>query len=246
MKRRRNYTALKVISVILAVVFLTIGGKYAFEMYQQNKFDKGLETVIPKIEKKSNIAKELKSVINPNPIFLGDSNSGVDNENSLSDMIADQNKAKEKGITKQKAGFLVIPKISQTLPIFRGANQYTLSLGVATYYYDDAVMGEGNYVLAGHNMEQTGVIFSDLNQLVKGDAMDLVSDQTVFRYRVDSIKVVPQTLTFINGKPEKGSILDLPERGERAKLTLFTCVYTSNGKERYVVSGHLSEMFPNQ
>ena len=120
------------------------------------------------------------------------------------------------------------------LPIFKGANQYTLSLGAATYFYEDAEMGKGNYVLAGHNMEMPGVLFSDIQKLSLGEVMDLVSNDGVYRYKVTRKFIVPGYFKLIDGVPEE-NFLSLPKKGEKPLLTLFTCVYTSQGKERYVV-----------
>lgn len=229
---------LLITAIISAVILAGVGGYLGYKKYEAWKIYQS----IPKIN--SNIEVK-KQGLSATPTLYKDSNEGVESP-SNEDIIALQQKAEELGITKQKAGYLVVNKIGQTLPIYRGANQYTLSLGVATFFYDDAVMGQGNYVLAGHNMEQPSVMLSDLNQLVKGDAMDLVSEDTVFRYRVDKIEIVPEFFTLIDGKPEKGSFLSLPEQGEKAKLTLINCIYTNQGKERYVVQGHLAEMYPNE
>lgn len=174
-----------------------------------------------------------------------ENSQGVDNQLRFSQMSALQHQAIEKGIQNQVSGHLRIPALKTTLPIFRGATPYTLSLGVATYFYEDAEMGKGNFVVAGHDMLLPGVLFSDLHQLTMGDALDLMDTSTIYRYRVDKRFIVPETYTLINGQPEAGSFLSLPTEGEHPKLTLFTCVYTDKGKERLVVQGHLSQQFPN-
>ncbi|HAQ4978373.1 TPA: class A sortase, partial [Enterococcus faecium] len=51
--------------------------------------------------------------------------------------------------------------------------------------------------------------------------------------------IVPGYFKLIDGVPEENSFLSLPKKGEKPLLTLFTCVYTSQGKERYVVQGEL-------
>ncbi len=114
-----------------------------------------------------------------------------------------------------------------------------MSLGAATYFYEDAEMGKGNYVLAGHNMEMPGVLFSDIQKLSLGEVMDLVSNDGVYRYKVTRKFIVPEYFKLIDGVPEENSFLSLPKKGEKPLLTLFTCVYTSQGKERYVVQGEL-------
>ena len=103
---------------------------------------------------------------------------------SLGQMLSIQKEAIEMGVNKQVFAQIQIPALGLALPIFKGANQYTLSLGAATYFYEDAEMGKGNYVLAGHNMEMPGVLFSDIQKLSLGEVMDLVSNDGVYRYKV--------------------------------------------------------------
>ncbi len=100
-------------------------------------------------------------------------------------------------------------------------------------------MSKGNYVLAGHNMEMPGVLFSDIQKLSLGEVMDLVSNDGVYRYKVTRKFIVPEYFKLIDGIPEENSFLSLLKKGEKSLLTLFTCVYTSQGKERYVVQGEL-------
>lgn len=169
----------------------------------------------------------------------GDQTQGVTNELALADMLSLQEQAIKKGIMKQVAGHIQIPSIHCDLPIYRGANPDTLSLGAATFFYDDAEMGKGNYVLAGHNMEEPSVLFSDLFDVQEGDRMELTGKNRVYHYQVTKRFVVPEQFKLIDGLPESHSFLALPESGEKPKLTLFTCIYTAHGKERYVVQGEL-------
>ncbi len=185
-----------------------------------------------------------KQNIYANQINIGaksykDDATSVNNDMSLGQMLSIQKEAIEMGVNKQVFAQIQIPALGLALPIFKGANQYTLSLGAATYFYEDAEMGKGNYVLAGHNMEMPGVLFSDIQQLSLGEVMDLVSNDGVYRYKVTRKFIVPEYFKLIDGVPEENSFLSLPKKGEKPLLTLFTCVYTSQGKERYVVQGEL-------
>lgn len=73
----------------------------------------------------------------------------------------------------------------------------------------------------------------DMDTLTKG------SNDGVYRYKVTRKFIVPEYFKLIDGVPEENSFLSLPKKGEKPLLTLFTCVYTSQGKERYVVQGEL-------
>lgn len=185
---------------------------------------------------KSNIAE---AKVTEEPQHFADSNDKVTNDLSISEMVQLQQKAIEQGINKQSPGHIYFPTFDLSIPIYMGTNQLTLSLGATTYFYEDAQMGKGNYVLGGHNMEMPGVMFSDLSKLTKGDAVDLIDTEKTYRYRVSDIFVIPPKFSTVQGRPEEGSFLSLPKEGERAKLTLFTCIYTARGKERLVVQGYL-------
>lgn len=196
------------------------------QLHEEETFRKTLKTA-----QRASIHETVKN--------YGDQTQGVTNELALADMLSLQEQAIKKGIMKQVAGHIQIPSIHCDLPIYRGANPDTLSLGAATYFYDDAEMGKGNYVLAGHNMEEPGVLFSDLLDVQKGDMMELTGIDRVYQYRVTNQFVVPEYFTLEDGRPEAGSFLALLKSGEKPKLTLFTCIYTAQGKERYVVQGEL-------
>jgi len=88
-------------------------------------------------------------------------------------------------------------------------------------------------------MEMPGVLFSDIQQLSVGEVMDLVNNDEVYRYKVTRQFIVPEYFKLIDGVPEENSFLSLPKKEEKPLLTLFTCVYTAQGKERYVVQGEL-------
>ncbi|WP_165038284.1 class A sortase [Enterococcus sp. ZJ1622] len=210
-------------------LLVLIGGEFGLKVEQKHKAEVFKQNL--KMAKKVSIHKNVKN--------YGDQAQGVTNDLALSDMISIQEHAIKKGITKQVTGHIQIPSIHCDLPIYCGANSDTLSLGAATYFYDDAEMGKGNYVLAGHNMEEPGVLFSDLLDVQKGDMMELTGIDHVYQYRVTNQFVVPEYYTLEDGFPVAGSFLALPESGEKPKLTLFTCIYTAQGKERYVVQGEL-------
>ncbi|MDD3015115.1 MAG: sortase [Lactococcus chungangensis] len=52
--------------------------------------------------------------------------------------------------------------------LFKGTTDYTLSLGASTYLTDTPA-GQGNLILSGHSTPYKGVLFTDLNQVKKGD-----------------------------------------------------------------------------
>lgn len=213
----------KIISFIgiLMIIAISIIGYIGYQKYEGKVFQQTIE-------------KKAQSIpINKNAKAYQDDPTNVNSDLSIGEMVSIQKEAIEKGINKQVGGQIQIPSIGCQLPIYKGANQFTLSLGAATYFYEDAEMGKGNYVLAGHNMEVPGVLFSDIQKLSLGYM------HSIYRYQVTRKFIVSEYFKLINGVPEENSFLSLPKKGEKPLLTLFTCVYTAQGKERYVVQGEL-------
>ena len=77
------------------------------------------------------------------------------------------------GVDKYPNGYLIIPSIGVRLPIYNRANNYTLALGVGKDYYLDSQFGKGNVVLAGHDMERSGVLLSNLHRVRVGAQITL-------------------------------------------------------------------------
>lgn len=216
------------------IIAISIIGYIEYQKYEGKVFQQTIE-------------KKAQSIpINKNAKAYQDDPTNVNSDLSIEEMVSIQKEAIEKGINKQVSGQIQIPSIGCQLPIYKGTNQFTLSLGAATYFYEDSEMGKGNYVLAGHNMEVPGVLFSDIQKLSLGEVMDLISNDSIYRYQVTRKFIVPEYFKLINGVPEENSFLSLPKKGEKPLLTLFTCVYTAQGKERYVVQGELQQQLVNQ
>jgi len=113
---------------------------------------------------------------------------------------------------------LDIEKIGAHLPVL--AKTTDAALEVSACYYKGSMPGEdGNMVITGHNYAN-GAIFGKLDQVAKGDAVMLTSQngvtQTYTVYRIDHIKP------------------DEPEALDRTKymreLTLMTCESHGNGR----------------
>ena len=112
---------------------------FFYQGYQKDKITERMDAGIKKIH----IHEDAKTL---------DDNLTSLNGVSKSKLIADQEQALEANIPQEVAGKIVFTTTSFYLPIFKGANQSTLSLGAAATYYKDAVMGKGNYILAGYNV----------------------------------------------------------------------------------------------
>lgn len=119
-------------------------------------------------------------------------------------------------------GYISIPKIDEKLPIYLGASQYHLSLGVAQIEGTSIpIGGEGTRaVLAGHRGFTTQNFFLHLDKLEIGDYIYLYTENEELEYCVYSKETILPTAY------EKLEI----HQGEDL-LTLLTC-------EPYLISTH--------
>lgn len=88
--------------------------------------------------------------------------------------------------------YIDIPKINVYIPIFHGTNDKELEQGVGHMKGTSfPVGGESTHsVIAGHTGLPTAEIFTDIDQLVKGDIFYIHVLDEILAYKVDQIKVV--------------------------------------------------------
>lgn len=134
-------------------------------------------------------------------------------------------------------GTISIPSVNIHLNILEGTNATNMLYG-ATTMLPHQQMGKGNYVLAGHNMKERNVLFSNLiwddqPQIHKGNKIYLSNGKKTWRYTVTST----ETVNMFNTK--------CLESSSEPIITLFTCTKDTNNsgktKYRFVVRGKLDE-----
>ena len=88
--------------------------------------------------------------------------------------------------------YIDIPKINVYIPIFHGTNDKELEQGVGHMKGTSFPVGGENThsVIAGHTGLPTAEIFTDIDQLVKGDIFYIHVLDEILAYKVDQIKVV--------------------------------------------------------
>lgn len=126
-------------------------------------------------------------------------------------------------------GYVRVPKLSLTLPIYHGTADATLDLGVGHLLGSSLpVGGESTHaILTGHSGMASQKMFSDLPDMVTGDVFYLeILDETL-AYQVDQIKTV---------HPYDTAYLDI-EQGQDY-CTLITCVPFGVNSHRLLVRGH--------
>lgn len=97
-------------------------------------------------------------------------------------------------------GYVDIPKISVTLPIYHGTDSNTLSAGIGHLLGSSLpIGGESTHtILTAHSGMASQKMFSDLDLLEKGDIFYLEVLDEVLAYQVDAIKtVLPHDTTYL-------------------------------------------------
>ena len=126
-------------------------------------------------------------------------------------------------------GYVSVPKINVTLPIYHGTDSGTLERGIGHLLGTSLpVGGESTHsVLTAHSGMASQRMFSDLPQLKEGDVFYLEILNETLAYQVDQIKtVLPHDTTYLGIEAEQ----DL--------CTLVTCTPFGVNSHRLLVRGH--------
>ena len=129
-------------------------------------------------------------------------------------------------------GYLEIPVLEVTLPIYHGTDDSVLQVGAGHIEWSSLPTGgeSTHCVLSGHRGLPSARLFSDLDQLAAGDTFVIRVLDEVMTYEVDQILIVEPTdvsaLTVEDGK-------DL--------CTLVTCTPYGVNSHRLLVRGHRVE-----
>lgn len=129
-------------------------------------------------------------------------------------------------------GYLQIPGIGVTLPIYHGTDEEVLQVAIGHIEGSSLpVGGLGTHsVISGHRGLPSARLFTDLDQLTEGDRFTLsVLDETL-TYEVDQIRIV---------EPDDISLLEI--EADKDLCTLVTCTPYGVNTHRLLVRGHRVE-----
>lgn len=148
----------------------------------------------------------------------------------ISSMIDDAYQELPDYVTLTAIGLLDIDSVNIHIPIWNEAS--TVSLRYGGGHYESSVLPgqEGNCSILAHHM-RTESMFHNLDQVETGDIIRITAvDGTIYNYVADLILIVSaeELPDYLDG-----SITDTKQ------ITLVTCTYTSTGKMRLLVIGHL-------
>lgn len=134
-------------------------------------------------------------------------------------------------------GYITIPKIDVNLPIFEGVGEASLLKGVGHLVQTSyPIGGESTHsALSGHRGLAEAVLFTDLDQLERGDLFFLHVLDEALAYRVDQILVV---------LPDDTSALEV--MAGRDFCTLVTCTPIGVNSHRLLVRGERTEYVPEE
>lgn len=129
-------------------------------------------------------------------------------------------------------GYLEIPTINCTLPIYHGTEESVLQIAIGHLEWTSLpVGGEGSHcVISGHRGLPSAKLFTDLDELSEGDVFMLRVLDEVLTYEVDLISIV---------LPSQTEGLHI-EEGEDF-CTLITCTPYGVNSHRLLVRGHRIE-----
>ena len=132
-------------------------------------------------------------------------------------------------------GYIDIPIIDVHLPIYHGADESVLQVGVGHIEGSSLpVGGESTHsVLSGHRGLPSATLFTNIDRLVEGDVFMIYVLNETYTYEVDNIQVI---------EPQNTNPLQI-EEGEDY-CTLFTCTPYGINTHRLLVRGHRIENLP--
>lgn len=129
-------------------------------------------------------------------------------------------------------GYIEIPSIDVTLPIYHGTGEEILQVAIGHIEGSSLPVGglSTHCVISGHRGLPSSRLFTDIDRLSKGDIFTLLVLDEALTYEVDQIRIV---------EPDDISLLEIKE-GEDL-CTLVTCTPYGVNSHRLLVRGHRVE-----
>ena len=126
-------------------------------------------------------------------------------------------------------GYIEIPSIDVTLPIYHGTSEEVLQVAIGHIEGSSLPIGgpSTHCVISGHRGLPSSRLFTDIDQLSEGDIFTLLVLDEILTYEVDQIRIV---------EPDDISLLKI-EEGEDL-CTLVTCTPYGVNSHRLLVRGH--------
>ena len=129
-------------------------------------------------------------------------------------------------------GYIVIPKIHITLPIYHGTDESILQIAIGHLSGTSLPVGgkSTHCVVSGHRGLPSARLFTDIDKLVDGDTFTMTVLNRTVTYEVDQIRIVEPT-----------DLSDLQIEKGKDYCTLVTCTPYGINTHRLLVRGHRIE-----
>lgn len=129
-------------------------------------------------------------------------------------------------------GYIEIPNINITLPVYHGTNDDVLQIAVGHLDWTSLPVGgtSTHCVLSGHRGLPSAKLFTNLDQVKEGDTFVIRVLDEVLTYEVDQIRIV-----------EPAAVDDLMIENGKDYCTLVTCTPYGVNSHRLLVRGHRVE-----
>ena len=126
-------------------------------------------------------------------------------------------------------GYIDIPKINITLPIYHGIDEAVLQVAIGHIAGSSLPVGGENThcIVSGHRGLPSARLFTDLDKLVDGDTFTMTVLNRTVTYQVDQIRIVEPT-----------DLSDLLIEEGKDYCTLVTCTPYGINTHRMLVRGH--------
>lgn len=126
-------------------------------------------------------------------------------------------------------GYIDIPAIACSLPIYHGTEEKVLQIAIGHLEWSSLpVGGSGTHsVMSGHRGLPSAKLFTDLDELEKGDRFMISVLNDIYTYEVDQILIV---------EPDETDALQIVPGKDYC--TLFTCTPYGINSHRLLVRGH--------
>ena len=136
------------------------------------------------------------------------------------------------GAHNNAIGYVEIPSIGVDLPMYLGAEDAVLQVGIGTFPGSSLpVGGTGTHaVLTGHRGLPSSRLLTDLDRVVEGDVFSVFVLNEMLSYEVDQIRIVLPT-----------ELDDLAIDPDKDYCTLVTCTPYGINTHRLLVRGHRIE-----
>lgn len=131
----------------------------------------------------------------------------------------------------ENATILKIDKIDLYMPVLEGETNENLKISPSHMKNTGKVGEVGNYVIAGHRSYTYGRHFNRLDEIEKGDKIQVISKGNVYIYKVVKKSII---------KPEEVSVLN--GNGKDKLITLITCHPIKVATHRLIIQGELESV----